>query len=403
MRSAILSLILAGLLLWSPTDSVATAAEPTMQDVRYQFGQFITFSLEARSDRPLVMATLFFGVPTLPNTYTAEVTVSPADSIRAEYTVDLTDLRLTPFADVTYRWAVTDAEGAVTVFPEQAMRYEDDRFLWRSIEREGVIVHWAEGEVTLGQAALDVADEVLPDLQAIVPAALPTPLHIYLYPTASDLQAALRLTGQSWVGGHASPELGVVLIAVPDNVTASAELQTKLPHELSHVLLAEATGSAYERVPVWFGEGLATFFELTPSAGDASILSDAVNQGKQHAFADLCVAFPDEAQKARLAYAQSADMIRFLRDRYGNHALTDMIRAFADGAGCESAVTRTLGVSLRELDKAWQESRRDTPGWLQIVEDNGLWLILFAVGFVVVLAMQVGPPGRNSRRGRGDE
>jgi hypothetical protein len=55
------------------------------------------------------------------------------------------------------------------------------------------------------------------------------------------------------------------------------------------------------------------------------------------------------------------------------------------------------------LDQAWQESRRELPGWRRLLGDNGLWLLLLGAGFVMLLVMQIGVPGRSRRRGKRDE
>jgi hypothetical protein len=72
-----------------------------------------------------------------------------------------------------------------------------------------VTAYWVGDDLALGQLALDIVAESLPRLRQLLPVPEPVEFDLYLYPTSADLRAALRLTGQEWVGAHAHPELGV--------------------------------------------------------------------------------------------------------------------------------------------------------------------------------------------------
>jgi hypothetical protein len=74
------------------------------------------------------------------------------------------------------------------------------------------------------------------------------------------------------------------------------------------------------------------------------------------AIADLCEAFPLDASRAFLAYAESQSFVRFLRDTYGTSGLFSLASAYADGLSCEQGVMRALGASLVSLDTRWRES-----------------------------------------------
>lgn len=377
----------------------AQAQDPLPQyklHAEYQYGQLIRFYLTAETITPVSEITLLFSTPTMPNTYTISQTINPTQTIEVQQTIDLSQLRLNPFAPITFWWALTDESGQTILTPEQSINYADDRFNWQEMEQDGVVVHWTELDVTVGQAALDVVMQTKPKLQAIVPASFPVPLHLYIYPTGSDIQAALRLTGMDWVAGHASPALGVVLVTATNEVTAPIEFQRTIPHELSHLLLYQAVATNYDQLPVWFNEGLATLFEAKMNSVYETILAEAVNAGTTLPFSELCLQFPTDEQTALLAYAQSSSLLALIQSRYGNHVLTEMVLAFADGAGCESAVQRVLGITLNELDQLWQKSRQTHPPLTRFWQLNRLWLILVASGFLGVGLLYLSPRLRPS-------
>ncbi len=366
----------------SPVNLISSTAD-------YRYGQVMRFSLAAASQTPITQVTLAFSTPGLPTTFTVDLTLPPTQEIEITQPVDMTQVHIAPFAEVTFWWLLTDARGDTFSLPPATIQYADDRFRWQQVEGEGVAVHWAEAEPSLAQAALDVIAQAQSRLQTIIPASWPQPLHVYLYPTSSDLRAALRLAGSDWVGGHASPALGVVLVTAPDPLTAPAALQRSLPHELTHLLLYQATGAAYESVPIWFGEGLATWFEQNPNPNYDAILRQAIDANSIIPFSELCLTFPTVEDQALLAYAQSAAMITTIQTRYGNHALTELVDAFADGLRCEAAVQRVLGISLADLTGIWWQGQQQQPAWQRFWLANRLWLLLIAGGFVLVGLLQL--------------
>ena len=357
----------------------------------YQFGQLMRFSLEATSETPVESAALLFSTPDMPNTLTAQIDLTAAEEVAISHQIDLRQIRFQPFAPVTWVWSLTLESGQEVALEAETVLYRDDRFIWSGLDDEQAAVYWAEGDATLGQAALDSHAESLARIQEIVPATLPQIVQIYLYPTSSDLQAALRLTGYEWAGGHASPDLAVILIALPSQVTAEVELRRTLPHELTHLLLAEATGPSYEQLPAWFEEGLATYFEIDQNPAFAALVQDAVDSGSTIHFSELCLDFPHSGEQALLAYAQSRSLVEMIQAEYGNHTLTQFVIAFRDGSGCEGAVQRVLGISLQELERSWQAQLRTRPAIYRTVQRLGWWIGLALAGFVAMVLLARNP------------
>jgi hypothetical protein len=276
---------------------------------------------------------------------------------------------------------VTDTAGNVLDIPPQTLAYEDDRFDWRQLSDNNIIVRWPNDDAALGQTALDIVNDSLPRLTAVIPVELPDPLRIYIYSSASDLQSALRLTGRDWVGGHANPELGVILVTAANARTAATELRRSIPHELTHLMLYQAVGTAYPNLPRWFDEGLAAIMEHSPDPNEQLILEEAAANGTTIPFAQLCAAFPADGRQAVLAYAQSASLMNYIQTEYGRSALNQMVQALADGADCESVTTRVLTISLAQLNQNWLQLLNPQPSLTNFWQSSGIWLLLLAAGF----------------------
>jgi len=353
-------------------------------DADYTFGQMMRFRLLASSEEPIEDVALFFNTPQMDTTPVVEFDVEPARRITLTHELPLTQVRLAPFTTVTYWWRVT-AGGEEHEVSERRLVYVDNRFQWQEMSAGDAVVHWTAGEsLQIGQTALDVVAEARPRLEAIIPTAGATPLRIYIYPSMADLRTALRLTGRDWVAAEAQPELGVILVTAVNPRTAAYDLGQSIPHEMTHLMLYDATGVGYEDVPRWFEEGLATFFETSPDPNFPLVVQDAIAQQETIPFAELCETFPAGEDRARLAYAQSLSLIRYIRAEYGNSALTDLIRAFGDGADCHAGPSRVLDMTLDRLNAEWLEREQPLSPAARFWQRNGVWFLLLGGGFALM-------------------
>lgn len=387
-------LIVVSLLLLSHRAAAQESLPSFTSGADYDFGQEIRFYLSIEEETNVTAVTLFFRTPEFPNAFADEVPFSTGEAIAIRHPVDLSQVRLAPFTTVTYWWVLTTEDGEDIRVPDELLVYEDDQFVWRRVQTEDVIVRWTGSETALGQLALDITQEARPRLEALVPVALAEdaqPLRLYVYPSSGDLRAALRLTGRDWVGAHAHPELGVLLVTAVNPRTAAADLRQSIPHELMHHQLFQATYPFYDDLPAWFNEGLATMAEATPSPIYATVLETAVVDGATIPFANLCRSFPTDEAGALLAYAQSESLLRYIQRNYGNSAIQALIGAYAEGSDCETAVAQTTGMTLEDLNKDWLRTQQPRSPFWQFWIDNGLFFILLAVGFGITGLLIVSP------------
>jgi hypothetical protein len=368
----------------------------------YRFGQAMEFRLDIAGEHHVTAVTLYITASNLPQTAAIDLTFEPARELTLIHRLDLTDLRFAPFSEVTYWWTAVDRRGNEWRSPEQSFEYADDQFPWRQLRGDNVVVHWTGDDLSLGQVALDIVYEATPRLRDIMRAADDQLIRIYIYPSLNDLRATLRLVGRDWVGAAAQPDLGVILVVAANPRTASVDLRQSIPHELSHLLLYQATGIQYTAVPRWFDEGLATFFEAETNPIYTQLTTAAIGAGTTIPFADLCRHFPDQESRAALAYAQSGDLIRFIQAEYGRQALRDLVLVFEDGADCQSATRRALGVSLDELEREWLRSRQPVSEATRFWRQNGFILLILLGGFALT-GLLLRPVAATERTGQTHE
>jgi hypothetical protein len=288
---------------------------------------------------------------------------------------------------------VEDVKGEVFEIPKKEVEYADDRFRWQVLSSNEVVIHLAGDDVAVGQAALDIVTDALQLIKTIFPNEQSDSIRVYVYPTPGDVRAALRLTGRDWLGAHASPELGVIMVSAANSRTAVIEMGQSVPHELGHLWLYEATGAGYKSAPRWFDEGLATFFETTSNANYEIILQEALDSEATIPFINLCRIFPVDNERALLAYAQSDSLISYIQREFGNQALTKMVNMLADGADCQTMVSRAIGISLEELNRNWLENQMPQPIGKKILQRGGIWILILAAGFTIFIILIVNSPG----------
>jgi hypothetical protein len=335
--------------LVSPT---AGSVELSNVQVSYQYGQQITFQADLKSTQTIKEAYLVL-LPQGQAVQLQPILLTSPDQLSVIY--DLQQNPLAPFSTLQYWFRFIFPDNSEYNSPAQSLKYVDNRFTWQSASNGVFEANWVQGDQTFGQAVLNVAAEGLQSALAILPVAPPQPLQIYVYSSAADLQSALQMTTQPWVAGHASPEIGVILISIKPGPEALLELQRQLPHEILHILQYRQLGEKYWKIPTWLIEGMASAAEQQPDPDYQRAIERAVQQNNLIPLSTLCGPFPVEASSAYLAYAQSNSLVRYLIKTYGASSLGNLLAQYQDGRGCEEGVQAVYKLSLTQLDNQWRE------------------------------------------------
>jgi hypothetical protein len=359
-------------------------------EAAYSFGQHITFHLQATAPTPIVEINLFFRVQGQSDTTAIPIAIDdPSPTLSVDYAHSLVGQNIPPFASLTYWWEIHDQSGARARSEEKLLYYADNRYDWQSIEGEGKDVHWSvywvQGDVVFGQTALNVAVKSLDEIQRDLGTPVPSDIRIYVYPSEEDLQSALNLSGYEWAGGQARPELNAILVGIPNTLSAPGEMDRLIPHELSHLLVYQAVGQRLGQVPPWLDEGLASLYERRPDPDRQALLEQALEQDRLFSLEALCASFPIDESTARLAYAQSASVVAYLREQYGSQVLHDLLMAYADNASCEAGVTRVLGKNLKGLETAWRADLAQQGQVSIALREGAVWLALWIL--ITLLAL----------------
>ena len=349
----------------------------------HDFGQQVVLRAKIESDRPISQAQAFMRAEGEANTITFDASVDENGNLLARHEIERGHLR--PFAEVTYWFRLFFDDGLSFDSPQFSFYYNDNRFEWQIIQEGNLRIHWYEGDLAFGRSALDAARHGVERTSLLLSTNLSQPVNIYIYANSNDLRATIEASGQAWVGGHASPDLHLALVSITPGQEQALIMERKIPHELAHILTYEVAGEHYWLLPRWLREGIATISEIYPSPDYPRSLEYAVENESLLSFSALCGDFPADASSRFLAYAQSESFTRYLVDQYGISGLNRLIRAYADGLGCEQGVQRALGISLSELEYSWQAERLGEDRLGVAMQNLAGYLLVFAVLLVIPL------------------
>jgi hypothetical protein len=223
----------------------------------------------------------------------------------------------------------------------------------------------AELGAYLGQTVLEHVDVRLArsqeDMNALAPVGYPPPRYAV---------------------GVAYSALHLVIISLRDPKTAEAvDLPEVLKHELVHVGLFDATQGHH--IPRWFNEGLAVNLSGESHVARLRALWDATLSKTLIPLDDLDKSFPDDAQKVGIAYAESADFVRFLMRDEDRARFGSLIERVRKGAPFDRALSDAYSDSTRKLEYQWHEElEKRFSFWPMLTGSSMLWAII--MGMLVV-------------------
>lgn len=308
------------------------------------------------------------------------------------FTIDLTQTPLPAFSNIIY-WFQVELEGGETVKSQNYnFDYEDNRHPWQSLKTEEFEINWIEGDTVFGQTLLNTAYEGLARIQNQVHIPDPQKVTIYVYPSAQELQSTIQLSGQNaeWIAAHADIDAGVILVSIPQGPAQTLEIKRQIPHELAHVMLYQKIGDAYDNLPNWLNEGLASTAELFPNPDYTILLEKAHERELLISIEDLCYRFPSDINNFQLAYAESASFVWYLQGEFGTDGIENLIEAYEQGVSCERGIEIAFEKTFSELERNWRLVTFNENPLLYALAGLFPWMIVFGFLLLPSLALFIG-------------
>ncbi len=187
-----------------------------------------------------------------------------------------------------------------------------------------------------------------------------------------------------YASGVAYPAFGVILLTLTAPETwQRPDMDVVLTHELSHVALRRAVDG--HPLPRWFVEGVAIHQSHEFSLARMRTLWEATIRHHLLPLNELSARFPSRVYGVQVAYAESADVVAYLRhDDTGAACFRELIRKVRAGMTFPQAVRAAYGMSLGDVERDWHAGLSQRFQTLPLLVGGGsLWvlvtLLLFAV------------------------
>ena len=330
----------------------------TANTATVKFPDSVDFHLAATSPSPVDTAQIEVKTGALTcgggSTRAAPDKFTAGASITADWTWELRQTgALPPGTVVSWSWDAHTAAGQTLSTPEQQVTLDDTAHSWQKLTSTDLLLQWYTGDQSFAQALQTSAEAGIKNLHDQLGVTDDQQIHIYLYATSTDMQAA-TLYAPSWSGGLAfAPENTLLLAVGPGDLTWG---QRAIKHELTHVIVDRHTFSCVNSTPTWFEEGLAMYFEGPPDPSYTGLLKDAVKGNVLLSVRELGNGMSGDPRLATLGYAESVSLVTFLVDQYGKDKLLRLLDQWKAGEPQDKALMTVYSLDRDGLEAAWRKS-----------------------------------------------
>ena len=175
-----------------------------------------------------------------------------------------------------------------------------------------------------------------------------------------------------YASGVAYPAMHLVLLTMQAPVgSESPDLDEVFRHELSHVALEDAVNGNH--VPRWFTEGLAVHESGEHSMVRTHTLWDATLSRAVMPLSELDRGFPDDNRyEVSIAYAESADFLRFLLRSADRARFVSLVARVRAGSTFDRALADAYGTDLRRLEYEWREELTKRYGYVPVLTGGSI-------------------------------
>jgi hypothetical protein len=291
-------------------------------------------------------------VLTLPFSDAPEITQLPEQTgATLGYELDASQGQLLPNQKITATFEVTLSDGTVEVGPPISATYADDRFQWKTVMAGVVTVHFYSGSSSFVQQFGSLAQQGITKSAAFLGVKETQPIDYFIYADQQSFLDAMGPATTGDVGGQAFSEFRTCFAQINNGDLGYA--RSVIPHELTHIVFADAIANPYHDPLNWFNEGMAVYLSDGYTTDNRQRVSRAAVNGALMPLVALTGAFPRITDRFYLAYAEAVSAVDFFVRKYGQADVAKLLSSYRTGATDDEAFKAAIGVDTVAFDKAW--------------------------------------------------
>ena len=269
--------------------------------------------------------------------------------------------------DIEYYYVFADSQGREIESDRFSFPFLDRRYNWKGIEFEDFTLYWHNrSERAVRSVGADVSlrmrrvKQVLGldgdyNFKAVIINDRAEAARSF--PPVSQTSQDIALFGGFAMGSH-----GALVLAGLNH--------DGLVHELTHLMVDEALGTRNRRIPAWLNEGIAMYFEPHGHQRQSEVRR-AFARGSLIPLRHMG-SVPGRPRDVHLFYSQSASIVGFMADSFGEDRLSALFRAIGEGESVEDALVSTYGLSTEQLDGAWRAHLSGQKSILEVADPGSL-------------------------------
>ena len=210
------------------------------------------------------------------------------------------------------------------------------------------------------EAVLQIAAETYEFMGPILGVELTEPMSIVVYSNYDHMREALRPSSRvaarhlRTLGQAFSNERTLLVDGSSDPFVGDNTLTTAA-HEFTHLLVADAAGSAYSQVHTWLNEGLAVYSERQRDNEYERYMRNAIRNDRVPPLKGLRT-FAGTPQETLRAYGQGHAVVKYMLAAYDPGLMKELFANLRTTFNFEKALVASYGVTVPELDNEWRES-----------------------------------------------
>jgi hypothetical protein len=257
-----------------------------------------------------------------------------------------------PFSPIRYFWSVTEGTAIRGKSSTYIYYRKDERFSWKSLKDEHLVVWWHDRSDLFGQDVMSIASRAFNDQAVFYASSLESPITIVITNTSQEFFA--WQAEEDYAGGLAFPDISYTIQLVENEVGYYDWLNDVIPHEISHIYFNHLV-KRYSGASDWLDEGLATYNEYSDHLADWNTVK-SLN--------DLEHDFGEEPEQIDLAYSESYYAVLYMDEIYGKEAIATLLYEFSKGNGAPVAFEKAFGKHPDEFEQdftRWLSERLKSP------------------------------------------
>ena len=221
----------------------------------------------------------------------------------------------------------------------------------------------------------------LPNVPAIWQTTTDT-IRIQIVARSADFEGAVGSDLPQWVGAVTLFPQDLMVVRSPDlSRSTLREYRKTVVHELIHLLQGQFV--PLNLTPVWFNEGLALYYAGEFDLRERIVISKALVRNQLIPPVKLEQILKFSQPQANLAYAESASIIEFMENIYGNGTAAAILARMRNGENFEQAVLKVTNCEYDDLMNQWQTYVEKKYNWIFLLDiQNILWLIIPLIAFL---------------------